>query len=199
MTIKATGQCLVLEARSREAIFRQLDAGTFPEPTIQAAYRSVDRSVNRSVDRSADPAADREPNHNAPQAQPERLHCTFVQNLTLTQAQAEIAPELALWPKNSMTAQLPYTKPTYADIRAAAGDLFIPPDDLWLEMQAGKSLTEAVKPTPRYDPLNPVRFDAHTYATLFDFARTYRLQAHRLYWIHDRRLITPERIRLLTT
>ena len=175
LTIKATGQCLVLEAPYREAIAHRLRSGTFPNPQVQST-----------------------PKH--PQEGPwDGLHCTFVQNLTLTQAQAEIAPELALWPKNSMTAQLPYTKPTYADIRAAAGDLFIPPDDLWLEMQAGKSLTEAVKPTPRYDPLNPVRFDWHTYATLFDFARTYRLQAHRLYWIHDRRLITPERIRLLTT
>lgn len=161
----------MLEAPSRLSIQNRLAAGSFPEPTIQ----------------------------NAHQTQPDSLCCTLIQNLTLTQAQAEIAPELALWPKNGMTANLPYTKPSYADIRAAAGDLFIPPDDLWLEMLAGKSLTEAVKPTPRYDPLSPVRFRGHNYATLFDFAAEHRLQAHRLYWIHDRRLITPERIRLMTT
>jgi hypothetical protein len=135
-----------------------------------------------------------EPIQNALVANPEALQCTFVPNLGPTQAQAEIAPRLALWAKEGITANLTYTRPTYTDVHAAAGDLLVPLEDLWAEMVLGRSLTEAVRPSTNYDPLTPAYFEGQRYPTLYVLADAIAVRPERLYWLHDRRLLTRDRI-----
>lgn len=169
--LRKTGASWVIDAPSEAWVRGRLATGQFPCRPIQTAHHTS----------------------------PEAVGCVLCPGATLHTAQAEIPPELALWGKSpGVTANLTYTRPTYADIQAVAGDLWVPLDELWLELQAGKSLTEAVQPTRGYDPLLPVQYGhpPQTYRNLHHFASLVGVPVERLYWMHDRRCLTPEQIAL---
>lgn len=170
--LRKTGASWVIDAPSEAWVRGRLATGQFPCRPIQTAHHTS----------------------------PEAVGCVLCPGATLHTAQAEIPPELALWGKSpGVTANLTYTRPTYADVQAVAGDLWVPLDELWLELQAGKSLTEAVQPTRGYDPLLPVQYGhpPQTYRNLHHFAALVGVPVERLYWMHDRRCLTPEQIRLV--